>query len=349
MSQVVLQALHEFGGAKIESISSKSSQQAPQEISTQRVLPWGTRTKWVRLLTDHFHPLFRSPAGDPDVHYFPKGYLPLLSLYCQPSVVTIHDTIIQYDEDQYPNWRNKWEYRYWAEMLKHTLKHADRIMTVSESSKAQIHAFMKRHGISQKNIAVTYEPCCYESLPQPEESAKENYVIHLASREPHKRTAHLIRWWHQAEIEGQNLPTLHLIGSVPPEVAPLLASSHSIVRRPFLEDGALHAVYLEARALILPSEIEGFGLPALEAYYLGTPVCYVKGTSVEEILSVASDKGGFSLDDQNSLFHALHEVMEMSADEVKQCGLILRETYAATKVAAKMMEVFQSCRPLPTR
>ena len=346
MSQVVLMALDERSDVALETTSSKTSQRLPDGTGKQRILPWGTRNKWLRLLTDHFHPLFRSHAGDPDVHYFPKGYLPLLSVYCHPSVVTIHDAIIQYHEDHYPKWRNSWEYAYWALMLKHTLKHADRLMTVSESSKLQICNFMTRHHIAPKPITVTYEPCQYEAIEQPIAPNKENYVIHLASREPHKRSAHLIRWWHEAEAQGRNLPTLHLVGSVPPEVAPLLASSYSIVRRPFLEEAALEAVYLEARALILPSEIEGFGLPALEAYYLGTPVCFVKGTSVEEVLSVATQRGAFTLDDPNSLFKALDEVMAMTPEEVRQCGLCLRETYAAHTVADRMIEVFRECQAL---
>jgi glycosyltransferase involved in cell wall biosynthesis len=260
-------------------------------------------------------------------------------------VVTIHDTIIQYDEDHYPQWRKTWEYRYWAMMLKHTLKNADRIMTVSESSKRQIEAFMHRHRIPCKQVTVTYEPCLYEDIPQPTASAKGNYVIHLASCEPHKRTAHLIRWWHEAERQGRDLPMLHLIGAVPPEALEVLARSRTIVKRPFLEDAALQSVYLGARALILPSEIEGFGLPALEAYYLGTPVCYVKGTSVEEILSVATEKGGFSLDSAESLFSALDEVMRMDPEEIRGCGLKLRETYAAENVAERMMAVFEEVRP----
>jgi glycosyltransferase involved in cell wall biosynthesis len=116
------------------------------------------------------------------------------------------------------------------------------------------------------------------------------------------------------------------------------------VKRPFLDEDALQDAYLKASALILPSEIEGFGLPALEAYYLGTPVCYVKGTSVEEILGVVTSQGGFSLDSSESLFTALDEVMAMSQDQVRACGLKLRETYAAQKVANRMLEVFEEVR-----
>lgn len=342
MSQVVLNALQGSGEASIETIASRTSQQAPASVKSSRILPWGTRRKWVRLLTDHFHPLFKSRGREPDLYYFPKGYLPLTSAFCRPSVVTIHDTIIQYDEDHYPDWRSRWEYGYWAIMLKHTLRSADRILTVSESSKRQIREFMKRHGIPAKEITVTHEPCLYEEIPQPIDPAKENYVIHLASCEPHKRTAHLVRWWNEAESQGIRLPMLHLIGALPPEVAPLLAGSHSIMKRPFLEDNALQAAYLGARALILPSEIEGFGLPALEAYYLGTPVCFVKGTSVEEVIGVATHKGGFSLDSRESLFSALEEVMAMTADEIHGCGLKLREGYATRIVTDKMLMAFRT-------
>lgn len=344
MSHVILETLLTSGRVEIAAITSRSSQQAPAGMTANRTLPWGTRRKWGRMLTDHFHPLFTQSGFVPDLYYFPKGYLPFLSGFCRPSVVTIHDTIIQYDEDHYPKWRKDREYAYWAMMLKHTLRHADLILTVSESSKEQILTYMKRHGIPNKEIHVTYEPSLYERIPQPEVQIKENFVVHLASSEPHKRTAHLIRWWHQAEAMGKDLPMLHLIGTVPTEVEALLASSNSIVKRPFLEEAALQAAYRAAKALVLPSEIEGFGLPALEAYYLGTPVCFVRGTSVEEILHVATDQGGFSLDDPNSLFSALDEVLAMTPDEVRNCGLKLRETYAADKVAARMIAVFDEVK-----
>jgi glycosyltransferase involved in cell wall biosynthesis len=340
MTQTVLAALLKTGKVEMETISSRTSQQGPPEADANHVLPWGTRRKWMRLLTDHLHPVFVKPEVPGTVFYFPKGYLPWWHSFCRPSVVTIHDTIIQYDEDHYPAWRKPREYTYWARLLKHTLRHADHVMTVSQSSRRQIEDFMARHGIPRNNITVTYEPCIHEQIPQPDNPAKENYVIHLASCEPHKRTAHLIRWWHLAEQAGRRLPTLHLIGSVPPEVEPLLTSARTIVKRPFLDDPALQAAYLQARALILPSEIEGFGLPALEAYYLGTPVCFVLGTSVEEVLSVATDKGGFSLDSLDSLLSALDMVMRMSPEEVRACGLKLRETYAAEKVAGRMLSVF---------
>ena len=340
MSDIVLRALYKTAKVTLTVIVSKTSQRAPSGAAQSLVLPWGTRRKLVRFVTDHFHPLLSIGRSSGVVNYFPKGYLPFLSGFCSPSVVTIHDTIIQYDKDHYPKWRSRVEYGYWALMLKHTLRKADWVLTVSESSKKQILNFMERHDIPDKKITVTYEPCAYDDIPQPKSPEKGDYVIHLSSVEPHKGTSRLVRWWKENESTGRKVPLLHLIGAVPKEVNEMIKESESIVKRPFLTEEELQRAYRGAKALILPSEIEGFGLPALEAYYLGTPVCFVRGTSVEEVLSVATEKGGMSLSDPDSLMGALDEVLQMSSDEVKSCGHKLREAYSLGAVSERMLKVF---------
>ncbi|MDP4647450.1 MAG: glycosyltransferase, partial [Akkermansiaceae bacterium] len=336
MSSMILGSLSEKDGISLESVVSTTSQRPAADMSDTLTLPWGTRRKWARLATDHLHPLFTSAFHEPDVYYFPKGYLPLLDSYCSPSVVTIHDTIIQHDSDRYPAWRKPREYRYWESILKHTLRNTDRILTVSESSKGQITEFMRRHQIPPKDIVVTYEPCTYESLPQPEEPRKNNHVLHLASIEPHKRTAQMIRWWKELTDRGTDLPNLKLVGSIPPEAAATVKTSNNMELLPFLDDAELRNTYETSLAVIIPSEIEGFGLPALEGYYSGTPACFIKGTSIEEILSVTTSKGAFDLEDIDSLPKALNEVLSMSALEIKIHGLKLREAYSVEKVTARI-------------
>jgi len=342
MSQIVLDVMQRVEGLHLESISSRSSQQAPMTFGRKFILPWDTRLKLARLLTDHLHPLFIKTGRGPDIHYYPKGYLPWLNSLCRPAVVTIHDTIIQYDEDHYPQWRSRREYTYWAWMLRHTLHNADAIMTVSQTSRRHIRDFMVRHGIPEKEITVTYEPCLYEAVPQPEHPAKEDYILHLASREPHKRTAWLVDYW--LAPENAHLPPLHLVGTLPENTETRVAGCDRVHRLPFLDDAELRAKFLAARALVLPSEIEGFGLPAIEAYYLGTPVCFVKDTSVEEVLGVATTTGGFHLDAPESLARALDAVLAMPAGEIHRIGLKLRETYAAAKVVDRMCKVFEKAK-----
>jgi len=49
-------------------------------------------------------------------------------------------------------------------------------------------------------------------------------------------------------------------------------------------DDELAALYTGARALVLPSEDEGFGLPAVEALACGTPVVATDGPALREVL-----------------------------------------------------------------
>lgn len=343
MTDVILRELSIRQDVRLSGVSSLSSIQMPQGTNST-VMPWSTRGTVLRVLTDHLHPLWRIGSRK-DVWYFPKGFLPRSYKLCSPSIVTIHDTIIQYYSDHYPTWRTETEYRYWASMLKHTLRHANCILTVSESAKAQIITFMKRYEIPEKEIHVTYEPCIYESHPQPENPPKANYVLHLGSREPHKRTAWLVREWAEAGKRLPSLPTLHVVGKIPAEVESLAQEAPNIVCLPFLNDDALRTQFSTAKALILPSEIEGFGLPAIEAYYLGTPVCYTLGTSIDEVLRITTTLGGFSLDDPASLFSALEDVLRISPEEVRASGLKLREKYAVHSVADKMMEAFRCFAP----
>jgi glycosyltransferase involved in cell wall biosynthesis len=339
MTQVLLGELCTRETLALLGVTSRSSIQMPAGGSSS-VVPWSTRGRFARVVTDHLHPL-RYLGRQPDLWYFPKGFLPRIHRVCSPSVVTIHDTIIQYYSDHYPEWRTDMEYRYWASMLRHTLRHADAILTISESAKEQIKVFMERHRIPAKEITVTYEPCLYEDIPQPKSPAKTDYVLHLGSREPHKRTAWLLKLWASAGERIHSLPKLHVVGNVPEEVAHLCQTCPRIVQLPFLDDRALRSQFEAARALVFPSEIEGFGLPAVEAYYLGTPVCYTAGTSIEEILGSAGKRGGFSLDDPDSLFRALDDVLEIPEEEIHASGLMLREKYAARVVVDRMVAVFQ--------
>lgn len=339
MTEVLLRELSTRGDLALKGITSRSSIQMP-EGTDALVVPWTTRGRFSRVVTDHLHPAWR-PGRQPDVFYFPKGFLPRLHSMASPSVVTIHDTIIQYYADHYPEWRTEMEYRYWANILKHTLRHADGILTISEAARGQIREFMERHGIPAKPITVTFEPCIYENVPQPVDPPKENYVLHLGSREPHKRTAWLIREWAKASRTRSGLPKLHVVGKVPDDAAELAETCPQVERLPFLDDEALQREFERARALIFPSEIEGFGLPAVEAYFLGTPVCFTRGTSIEEVLEDASRRGGFDLNDAATLFTALDEVLALAPEQVRQWGLLLREKYAARVVADRMVEVFQ--------
>lgn len=341
MTNIVLRSLSSRDDILLGATVSRSSEQAPTGSSPVIKIPWSTRNHVMRVLTDNLHPLIILPGNRPDVWYFPKGFMPRMGAVLKPSVATIHDTIIQHYQDHYPQWRFDLEYNYWAGMLRSTIVNAAAIMTVSRHAKGQIEDFIRRYALPERDIHVTYEPCLYESIPQPVNPPKADYVLHLGSREPHKRTKWLVDHWIHWSRAGRQLPKLHVVGHMPDEIADMAAECERIVQLPFLEDRALVSQILSARAMILPSEVEGFGLPAIEAYYLGTPACFVQGTSVEEILEPATRKGGFLLDDPGSLLDALDDVLAMPQDEVRSYGLILRDTYDSKKIVDRMLDVFR--------
>ena len=341
MTEVLLETMARRGDIDLHTVASLSSLQGPEARERVSMLPWSTRSKTMRLLTDHIYPLLSNSSKERDLWYFPKGFLPRFKPRGAPSVVTVHDTIIEHHSDKYPHWRRKPEYAYWAHMLRHTLRHADAVLTVSEHSREMIRAFMKRHGLPEKEILVTYEPCLYERFEQPDNPPKGDYALHLSSREPHKRSRDLIKWWAERSQNDPALPVLELVGKIPPECADLVASRRCFRTHPFLCDKRLREVITGARALILPSEIEGFGLPAIEAYYLGTPVCFTKGTSIEEIIEESTSLGGFDLHAPESLWLALEDVLAMPATEVRRIGLELRERFAAEKIVSRMTDSFR--------
>lgn len=346
MSKVILDEMAKREDLGLKVLCTMSSQKGPEIGAQKIILPWSTRTRIMRLLTDQLHPVLAWFTASPDIWYFPKGFLPRFNLLKAPTVVTVHDTIIQHHADHYPHWRKKPEYAYWARMLRHTLRHADVVLTVSEHSRAMILAFMARHKLPEREITVTYEPCVYEAFDQPVDPPKGDHVLHLASREPHKRSHDLICWWAaRARVDG-SLPVLELVGNLPPESWDIVASNSCFRHRPFLDDEELRNTITQARALILPSEIEGFGLPAIEAYYLGTPVCFTKGTSIEEILGQSTSTGGIELDAPESLWPALEEVLAMSAGEIRRIGLELRVRFKAEKIVGRMVEAFRKAAGL---
>ena len=62
-----------------------------------------------------------------------------------------------------------------------------------------------------------------------------------------------------------------------------------MVHTGFVPDDTLAALYRGATCVVLPSIIEGFGLPALEAMACGAPVLAARTPALEEVCADAVD------------------------------------------------------------
>ena len=327
----------------VTTISSRSSYSPDAGPIAQICLPWRTNQPIQRLVTDHLHPLFiRSHKAD--IFYYPKGWLPLALRTKASIVVTIHDTIVDYYRRHYGNRRLRISFYYWMKMLSLSIQRADLITTVSENAKKQILEFCAQQNIACPNVTVCYQSSPLETFAPPGSFAKDNFVLHLASAEPHKRTLHLLRWWRILQDQQRDIPPLVLVGHLCPEAQRLVAQVRHVSHKPRLPRLELIALMQKARALIFPSEIEGFGIPALEAYYVGTPVCYVGQTAVHEILLPATDKGKFVLDDLASFEIALAEILSLSDEDILGVRNKLRNIYSTSRFGDRIMAGFMSCR-----
>jgi glycosyltransferase involved in cell wall biosynthesis len=277
-----------------------------------------------RAAADNLHPLFC--RTDSDVWLYPKGYLPFVFKPSVPCAGIIHDTILLWYYDHYRKTRPALDYAYWLGMMKRSLARFDVILTISQSAKKQILEMCERFSISPPHIEITYESVRFDAndiLYQ-----KGDYVVHISSLLPHKKSAWLIENWIKAAQSGLDLPLLKIIGSVPSSVLSLVKGSIFVEKLPFLDDVAYKQTLGKARALIMSSEIEGFGLPAVEAYCLGTPACYVRGTAVEEVIGVTDRVGAFDLNDPRSLYFAVNEVLSLSRKSVEATRLRLQQEYS---------------------
>jgi glycosyltransferase involved in cell wall biosynthesis len=223
-------------------------------------------------------------------------------------------------------------------MLKRSIERFDLILTISEFSKQRIVEFADRHRLRCPPVHVTYLATDWKAQ---EKTAKEGFVLHLASKEPHKRTSTLLSFWSELEKQGNADLRLELVGSLSEADNAVARDLKSVRISRSLAQPELNDRLARARALILPSEIEGFGLPALEGYAAGTLVVYVTGTTVEEILG-AGTPGAFSLNSFESFRAALEEVRLMDGKTIDDKRRQLQERFSWAKCADETVAGYKS-------
>jgi glycosyltransferase involved in cell wall biosynthesis len=344
----LLEALRTMPDLRLSALTSRSSYQpAPgsPEIAVHE-LPFRTDGPCRRLVADHLHLALTGLAGadsnlesEPDVWHFPKGFLPALQRPRQPVVGTVHDTILEHYATHHPKHRSAAANSYWLGLLARSLARFDLVLTDSEFSRRSIESFCERRRITCPRLEVTYLAARWNGAPTKAE-AVEDRVVHLVSPLPHKRSNTALEFWRELQSEQRDLPMLDLIGGTSAEQRIRIAALRGVRSCEAQPDDELKRRISSARALLLPSEIEGFGLPALEAYGLGTPVLYVRGTAVEEVLGQGTP-GGFELESFDSFRAALDEVLNLDEDWVHEKSAALRERYSWRACAERSFRAYQ--------
>jgi glycosyltransferase involved in cell wall biosynthesis len=331
----LLAALARRGDVELQCVASRSSVQGP--ASGPPALRFRTDHLPGRLAADQLHD--RLVRVRCDLWHYPKGFLPLVGRARAPRVGTLHDTIVDWYAQHHPESRSPAVFAYWRAVLARSLVRLDRVITVSESSRRALAAFCERRRIACPPIAVTGQGARFEAgTASPVK--KEDCVVHLCSPLPHKGTERLLAAWETLEREDRDLPRLRLVGALTPEQARRVARLRAVELSRPLADADLARCLASARALLLPSEVEGFGLPALEAAYLGTPTVFVRGTAVEEVLG-SDAPGGFQLGSLESLRAALDEVLAVAPEAAAARAARLRVHFGWDACAERTLAVYR--------
>ena len=168
---------------------------------------------------------------------------------------------------------------------------ADVILTPSEFSRRTI---VDRYGVASERVAISGRDvdAAFRAPPRPELvgalGLPPRYVHYPANFWPHKD--HVTALHALLELDGAHGDVaLVLTGAAEtgwPRVAKearALGLERRVRMLGFVEHRALAEVLRGARALLFPSRFEGFGVPVLEAFHVGTPVVATTAGSIPEV------------------------------------------------------------------
>ena len=166
-------------------------------------------------------------------------------------------------------------------------------------------------------------------------------MLYVGVIRPHKNLSRLL-----SAFERINRPDQHLIltGDKSPEIAAQVSGRKIESKVHFVgcvKDEDLPALYRGAICLILPSLIEGFGLPPLEAMACGTPVIVSRITALPEVVG---DAGllidPFEIDDIAAGMRRMLDDPDLRED-FRQAGLRRARLFCWDCVAHKVQRVVE--------
>ncbi len=191
--------------------------------------------------------------------------------------VLIHDTIPL----DHPSFNAPGAQARFCRRLAVASRHADRIICTTETVAGDVRRWCARFGrVPPLTVAPPgLDPVVALPLP-PEIPTDRTYFVALGTIEPRKNHALLLDVWDDLArtMPADTVPRLFILGARGWNNAAVFARLDALGRDgpvqevAGLPDGAVSAVVAGARALLMPSLAEGFGLPVAEALALGTPV-----------------------------------------------------------------------------
>jgi len=291
--------------------ANRGDMRAGGTAAEEVVLPAASATGLVRLIADQLAAPLLGMTRGLDLLHFPKGFLPAWSGPVRVSA-TVHDLIPLHYAERHPGYFRSSKLAYLRWSVLNTLRQARGVMTDSRFSADAILALARSAGRTPPPIEVVY-PVADAALVDGEVTLPPDAtrLLHLGSMLPHKRTRETIAAFRAWNAGRRGAFRLLVTGLNALPVSWGMDAGPDIELAGTVDVRGLRELLAGSRALILLSSIEGFGLPAVEAWSLGTPVCFLRTGSLPEVL--AGLPGG--CDGSADFGAALDELLSLPAAE----------------------------------
>ncbi len=245
----------------------------------------------------------RAVAREPlDVFFSPSVYTYFPLPPGLPAVVTVHDAIAErFPRLTLPTMQAR---VFWPAIVRLAIWQSRLVLTVSDYSAGELQRVLRvpksRLRVSLEAPAAAYRPSAPADVARAAERlglpAGARWFVYVGGFNPHKRVDLLVRAHGELAARGGATPHLVLVGApdrdgfhkdvdaIRREID--RAGTEDLVHWPgFVADEELRHIHSGALALVLPSESEGFGLPAVEAAACGTAVIATTESPLPQLLA----------------------------------------------------------------
>lgn len=260
----------DLDGPAVELPTGPSLELLGYEIPPEKVLFAGTVTRLLRRL----EPLLIAAHGS-DVLFAPNYFLPRRFTLARGGLVaTIHDVGLR----EVPWTLRDETLQELSDRLDQTLEKASHLITVSGAVKEEL----LRHGYpdSDRIHVIHHGPGQLSTVTAGElpGNVPERFALHVGTLEPRKNIEVLLACWRELHQRLPDAPTLLLCGKYGWKTEAIQRGVENgekagwLQHLGYVEEMQLAALYEQAQVVIFPSLYEGFGLPAVEALWAGTPL-----------------------------------------------------------------------------